>query len=420
MRRLLNRTLIDNLIWFAGSLVFAFFVWVIATFQSDPIQQQRYPQLIEVHLVPDSGLLMTSPSVGSRVVSVVIRAPRSVLDLLTREEINISAELSGLGPGEHTVELQAKLARQQAVVVDMSPRQMRVTLEEAAQRQIPLRSLVVGEPPAGFSRDEPVFNVNLNQVLVSGAASKVDEVVAAQVELDLRQERNPLESDLRLIPVDAEGNPVSDVTLDPPIVGVQVNIRRRDDVREVSIRPNILGTPPKGYLMEAVSYEPQSVLVSGLPAQLVVLPETLTTEPIDLNERITSFEVTVPVVLPADLLLLSSQTVTISVEINPVISSRQFDVIPVEVLGLAEGLSGRLAPNQVSVLITGPQAQLDSLQNEDIRVVLDLNGLEAGNYTLAPSVAVGQGQIPDLSISILPADIDLEIVRSDAPLTSGR
>ncbi|MBI5670787.1 MAG: hypothetical protein HZC41_22565 [Chloroflexi bacterium] len=412
-----NRTILDNLIWLGGSVVLAFFVWVIANFQSDPIQQQRFPERIPVQLVPDSGLLLTAPSPQARTTSLVIRAPRAVLDLLTAEEIQVTADLSGLGAGEHTVELQAQLARQPATVVDMSPRLMRVVLEEAATRQVPLKWIISGEPPPGFSRDDPRFDVNLNQVLVSGPASQVAEVVAAQVALDLSRQRGPYEADVRLTPVDAEGNTVSDVTLDPQIVHVSVNIERRDDVREVTVRPNIQGAPPEGYVLSSLTYSPQAVLVSGSPAQLAALPDVLSTQPIDLTNRTTSFELSVPVVLPsAELLLLTDQAITVKVEINPLTTSRQFEGVPVEVIGLDEGATARAVPNQVTVLITGPQPELENLTDADIRVAVDANGLEPGTHAVTPTVSIRQGQIPSANVSVLPAEIDVEI-NGSAPAT---
>jgi len=405
-----KRSLIDNLIWFAGSMLLAFLVWIIATFQSDPILQQRFSQRIPIRLSPDAGLLITAPAASSREASVRILAPSSVFDLLTAEEITVTADLTGLGPGEHTLDLQANIARQQASIVDISPRRLRIVLEEAAQRQIPIRAVVTNEPPAGYSREEPIFDVALNQVLVSGSASKVNEVVAAQVELNLSQQRNPLETDVRLVPVDAEGNAVTDVTLEPQVIRLTLNIRRRDDVREISIRPDIQGTPPEGYVLNSLSYSPQVVLVSGSPSQLAALPDTLVTQAIDLSERTSSFETSVPVVLDdPNLLLLSRQNISVSIEISAVTSSKQFDSIPIEVLGLNNGLQARIAPNQVSVLITGPQAQLSLLEPDDVRVALDLNALAPGNYTISPSVSVVQGQLPGESISILPAEVDVEI-----------
>jgi YbbR domain-containing protein len=404
------RFFVDNLVWFLGSLVLAFIVWMVATVQSDPIQQQPFLGRIDVQMNPNPGLLITAPQ--DRTARVVVRAPKSVLDLLTAEEIEVWADLSALGPGSHTVELQARVARQ-ATVVDISPRQMKIMLEEADSRQIPLRAVVVNEPPAGYSRDEPVFDINLNQVRVSGPASKVREVAAAQIELNLSQQRNPYAQDMRLTPVDADGRVVSDVILDPSLVHVSVNIRRRADVRDVSVRPTIVGKPPEGYVLNSLSYSPQSVLVSGSPEQLAKLPTILSTEPIDLATHTTSFEVSVPVVLPdTNLLLFAAQSVNVSVEIKPVTGSRQFDAIPVEIIGLPPNLSAKLAPNQVSVLVNGPQATLELLKPSDIRVAIDLNGLAEGNHTAAPTVSVDQGKIPSSGISVLPAEIDVEITRN--------
>jgi YbbR domain-containing protein len=415
-RSQLNRSLSDNLIWLLGSLVLALLVWVIASFQSDPIVEQRFPERLAVQMTPDAGLLLTSPPQVDRQTSLVVRAPRSVLDLLTAEEIEVWADLSGLGPGEHTVELQARLARQPARVVNMSPRLMRVVLEEASARQVALRAVVTAEPPTGFSRDEPRFDVSLNQVLVSGPASRVNEVVAAQASLDLSQQRSPFEANMRLSPVNAEGATVEGVTLDPQLVTVSVNIRRRDDVREVSVRPTILGTPPDGYVLNSLTYSPQAVLISGSPSQLANLPDILPTEPIDLTDRTASFELSIPVVLPdAELLLLTDQTVTVSVEINPLTTSRQFEGIPVEVIGLGSGLIARSVPNQVTVLITGPQPELEALEASDIRVTADVNGLNVGMHPITPTVSIRQRPMPTANISVLPTEIDVEITDGPTP-----
>jgi len=409
-----QRVLFSNLLWFLGSLALAFLVWIAATFQSNPITQERFPDLIEVRLTPDAGMLITAPSIPSRTAMVVVRAPRSVQELLRMDEIELWADLTGLTPGEHTVDIQARLSRQPGTIVDISPSRIRLTLEESAQKQVPLRAVISSEAPAGYSRDEPVFDVSLNQVLVSGPASRVNEVIAAQAVLDLRQQRNPYEADIRLSAIDAEDASVSDVTIDPLVVHVLVNIRRRDDVREVSVRPNIQGEPPAGYVLNALSYEPQAVLVSGTPATLAALPETLTTAPIDLSEQTETFNVIVPVEIPdPSLIALSQENINVRIEISPVTTSRQFDNIPVEMMGAPPDTEVHLAPSVVSVLITGPQAQMDVLTETDIRVLLDLNGLTSGNYTLTPTVSLGQTPLPAATISVLPAEIDVEI----APIT---
>jgi YbbR domain-containing protein len=405
-----SRAVLENVMWFAGSLVLAFFVWVIATSEADPIQERRFPN-VPVQITVDDGLLITNDPRNT--ATVTVRAQQSVLNLLTVDDIVVQADLSGHEAGTDVIELQARIAPgRPARVVDTSPRQLTVTLEMIAQRFIPLRAAVESEPPPGFRYDPPVFDVPQNQVLVSGAASKVELAVAAQAELDLNDQRNPLETDVALTVVDVNGDPVTDVTIEPPIVHVQVNIQRRNDVREVSVSPNILvDTLPTGYVLTSISYNPQVILVSGSPEQMRDIPDTLATAPIDLTNRTDDFEITVPVDLPQEgFLLVGNQNITVSVEIEARTANRQFDGIPVEITGLSEGYTAQIAPDEVTVLVTGPQPVLETLASSDIQVTVDLNGLLEGNYQLIPQVTITRGETLASNISVLPTEIDVQVV----------
>ncbi len=405
-----NRALVENLLWLAGSLALAFFVWVIAVAQSDPLLERRIGG-VPVEIVPGEGLLVTNDP--RDVVTVTVRGQRTVLDLLTGDDIRVQADLSRLQAGTHVVELRADVAAgRNARVVDTSPRQLSVTLELVAQRFVPVRSHVTEEPPPGFQYDSPIFDVPQNQVLVSGAQSKVDQVVAAQVELDLSDQRNPLELDVSLTPVDVNGDIVTDVTLEPLLAHVTVNIQRRNDVREVRVSPNILvDTLPSGYVLTSVTYNPQVVLIGGAPDQMGAIPDTIPTAPIDLTNHTEDFEISVPVELPDEsLLLVGDQIITIAIGVEPRTANRQFDNVPVTVTGIAEDFTVQLAPDVVTVLVTGPQPLLETLASDDIQVTVDLNNLLEGNYQVEPQVSLSQGDT--VSTSVLPAEIDVQITPS--------
>lgn len=405
--------IVQNLVWFAVSFALAFVIWVIATLQADPILQQRVPGTVAVRLEPDEGLLVIATQPLNPSVSLRVRAPRSVLDILSTGDLDAWGDLRGLGPGEHSIPVQAQIGRPQASIVDLSPAFVRVTLEQASQRQVPIIARIDSEPPAGYFRAEPVFDVPLNQVLVSGPLSRVEQVASAQVGLNLIDSRNPYEGVLPLNAVDSSGQIITGVSLTPASVTVSVEIKRRDDVRELAVRPNLIGRLPDGYVLNALGYTPQTVLVSGAPNQLANLPDTLSTAPIDLAALTANLETDVPVVLPAgEILLISGQTVTVTIEVEPLTASTQFENVPVEVIGLGEGLSARAAPNQVTVLLTGPQPQLDQLARADLVVTLDLTGLQSGNYTLSPSVSAGN--LTGIESTILPAELDVEIVAADS------
>lgn len=409
-----RNVILENAVWFVISLALALVVWIIAVTQSDPIEQRLFPG-IPIQIAPDDGLLITSSV--ARTASVTVRAPGTVLNSLAvgagDSDIVVRANLSGLRAGTHIVELTPEIAARQgrAVAVDTRPRQITITLENIEQKQIPLQAAVTAPPPAGYRYNDPVFDIDLNQVLVTGPASKVEQVVAAQVELDLSQQRNPLELTLASVPVDTQGNPVPDVTIEPQNVTAIVDIQQRNDVREVRVTPNILvETLPEGYVLNSISYDPQVVIVSGSPDRLAAISGTFLTTPINLIDRTEDFVVTVPVQVPQnDLFVISGQSVTVSVGISALTATRPFDRVPINVIGLDENLTAELAPEDVTVLISGPQLSLGDLSANHIQVTVDLNGLGVGNYQIEPTTSITTGEIPEATISVLPAQIDVQI-----------
>jgi YbbR domain-containing protein len=400
-----NRVLLNNLIWFLASFAMAFLVWIIATVQADPIQERRLTQQIPIQIEPEPGLVIVEQNTRNAVVT--IRAQQSVISALTMEDVIVRADLSHLGPGKHTVPLETVLARR--AVADTQPRQITVTLEELQAQQVDVTYNIINEPPASYELGDVVFDQP--QVMVSGATSRVQQVVTAQVALDLSNQRAPLETALRLIPIDADGDTVPDVVLEPQTIGITVNITRREGVREVFVTPNIdISSLPEGYILSSIAIEPQTVLVLGSPEELASIPDTLFTDRIQLTGRTSDFEVVVPVMFPDDPLpLLGDQIITVSISITAQTATRQFDNIPVSTIGLDDDLQAQFVPEQVAVLVSGPQNVLGGLQSEDVHVVLDLNGLEPGTYDLSPVVSVNQGGIDPQDITALPASVNVTI-----------
>jgi YbbR domain-containing protein len=413
MKNISSKDLINNAIWFALSLVMAFFIWVIATFQVDPILAQRLPQQVNVQIQIDSGMLITNSPRST--VSVTLRGQESVLGALTTDDIIVRANLTGLGAGEHTVTLNAEIVGEpRAVIEDISPRQLHFVLEEVSQQYVSVEANITDAIPVGYANDAPVFDST--QVLVSGAASDVAQVVTAQAEISLANRRNSFQEVARLVPVDAEGQTVFGLTLEPAQVNVSVTIRQRDDIREITVTPNIvIDDLPEGYRLTSVTYTPETILVGGAPELLQNIPNTLFTEPVELADRTANFEITVPVILPNEaLLVLSEQSITISVGIAALETTARYDDVPVGAIGLAEGYTSTIAPSTVTVLLTGAQPMLDGLTASSIQVLLDLNGLTEGNYQLVPMVSVNGVTIAAENIAVLPSELDITIVNGAA------
>lgn len=411
-----RQRIISNIVWFAGSLALAFVVWLFAVSARDPIEERRLAERADIQFVFDNEtMIMTSTSSETAIVRA--RGQRSNLSLLTVEDITVTADLSALPPGTHQVLLKAD-SRRDHISVDTVPRQVTIGLELRESRLVPITLDYAGELPAGFVMGDP--QVSAMQTTVRGAASLVAQVEAASLQIALNNQRSPIVTNARLVPLDADGTVVQDVTLEPATVDVNISISQRPDVREVSVQPNLIGVDslPEGYILTGLNYEPRSVLVSGPSTVLESLPETFFTAPIELSNQTADFEVSVPVVLPSrELVIISGQTINVAVGITAQTANRQFDGVPIEIIGLGDGYTAAITPNEVTLLITGPQPTLDALRQQDLRAILDLNGLAAGTYQLSPEPSLALEQLSQVRISVLPASIDVRIEDSLATPT---
>lgn len=217
-----RRAIFTNISWFVGSLGLAFLVWMLATSQLDPVSEWRWREPIPIRVTPDTGLVITNEADFARTANLLLRAQQSVRELLAADDIIITADLTGLGPGTHVVELDTDIARR-VTVVDTSPSRITVNLEVLASKLVEVRPVYVGDLPPGYEiKGEPIFDVN--QVTVSGPQSRVDQVAAVQVEIDIDGQRERIEDDARPVPVDPDGRPVSNVTVDTQIIRVTVEI----------------------------------------------------------------------------------------------------------------------------------------------------------------------------------------------------
>lgn len=419
IKKLRGSGVFNNLIWLMVSILLAMGVWYIAVTSADPITRRQFSS-IAVQIVQDDATVLTNSP--TRFATVTIQGSQTLVSSRRADDIIVRANLTGLGAGIHTIPLEASVAlsqtdESQRLIAQTQPSQITVELELRESFQKPVDIIIENPPPIGFTNDAPVSDIF--QAVVSGAQSVVSQVVTLQGVIDLSDNQNPVEIEARLFAVDANGERVEGVTIDPPSAGVTVNITRRDDVKQVSVRPNILvGTQPEGYTLSTFSYDPQTIFIGGTAEQLETVTDTIFTVPISLQDRTSDFSVDVPVRLPTDDLFVigGDNSITVNISILPQIAVRQFNDITVGRLGLANGSTATIAPQVVSVIINGPSATVEQLTASDVQVIVDLNGLNPGRYDLSPSIIITGADLNGDNASLLPAVVNVEIVSDESAL----
>ena len=405
MNKQQQETLLSNLLWLGSSLLVALVVWFIASIEANPIDEQRFLRIPIQLRLPDDVIVINEPPSSA---SVYIRAQQSILDLLTDDDIVVYADLTSYDPGTYTVPLQVETARRARS--DTQPTQITVELQ---QRVTQLKNVVVvasNNPPATFSYT--ITEQDIVQVEVSGAQVAANDVVQVEGRLDLADQRSDFERTLTLVPVDADGNRVNNVTLEPRQVTVIVDMVQRDDLREVFVRPNILlETLPENYVISSVDLSPRQVVLSGSPTILQRLGDTVETQEITLENQTNTFTVEVPLSLPSEEIIPLTGTITVTISLQEQTSSLSLQDIPVSVIGIADDMAVQINPETISALLNGPVSQLEGITAQDIQAVIDLNGREAGTYDITPTISIRQGQVnlPTRNITLLPPSISVTL-----------
>jgi YbbR domain-containing protein len=411
-----STTFSGNAAWFMASLGLSFIVWVIATSQTDPFVQQSFGS-IPVQVIQSPGMLITNTSSLRRTVTVNVRARQSVMDLLTNEDITVFADLTNLAPGTQVVQLVATVSETRQAVADPRPSQLTFVLERESREQKPVEVTIQGTLPAGFIAETPTTSEA--QVLVTGVASRVQQVDRLEARVNLNDRRTTFSEEVELIPVDTEGMEIDDVTVAQP-VRVTIEISQDDAVEVVFVNPNVnRSTLQEGYVFHGVeAWNPTTISVTGSDAALAALPEILDTQEIDLSSYTASATVNVPVILPEGITLVEpGQLIEVQLRIEPREQISTINNVPVEVVGRRPDTQVQIIPNQVTVQVSGPQPLVQELTAENISVAVDIQELAAdGDYDIVPTVTLNgtsaNGEaVPseNIAISVLPESIAVRI-----------
>lgn len=400
-----------NLGWMLVSLFLAIAIWAAANLESNPVEEREIKNLPVSVSLPEGFVLTRQPEPAT--VSAVVRTQQNEWNLLVPDDILISADLGGIRePGEYRIELQSDVVSQRhARVVAIRPSTLVFAVDQEAEKRVAVRVIVRREPPLGYSLPSDLSNAcDQTEVTVRGSAERVNSVDHVEVRMDLSDQRNPLTRSFDLIAVQGDGRTATQVEMLPASVSCTIDIQAREDVIQMRVLPEVVGDPPDGYLFEGYVAQPETVGVTGSRSAISAMGGLVRTVPIDISDEIEAFTNEVQLDLPEGVTLVpENQLIRVTVTISPVRSSRQFQEVPVEITGLdPTAHRATVLPNAVTVLVVGPEAMLP--MREDVRVLVDLADMAAGNYQLAPQgLIIDQETGNGMQITVRPEQVSVTI-----------
>lgn len=286
------------------------YAWVYA--QSRPnVSREEYIQP-EVQGLPKDMVVKAGAPGGK----VTVTGLATAVDEFHERQPKAFIDLSGATPGANTLEIRYDTRGLNLDVV--GPRRVTVIVDKKAERLLPVEVIPQNPPPAGFEysskKAEPA------RVQISGLASEVSKVVKVVAMVPNTDPNGSFSGAAELIAQAANDAVIDSVTIAPVRVNITLGLRQSPLKKALILSPGLVGAVAPGYALYAVTFEPQTITVTG--NQQDVMERTSLSVPVDISGLKESVTRRVKVTAPRGIRIDSpdDSSVTVRVDIRPIAS----------------------------------------------------------------------------------------------------
>jgi YbbR domain-containing protein len=345
------------------------------------------------------GLLVVSQNQRSINVNVPIKAVNQPTDLVVRSNLDSVTQVKFFAPqdtapldsasfraevdltnvdpraGAVSVPVHLRPIDDRIQVLEVFPTRITVDVDQLVSRSVPV-AVDEGTVPAAFDVRPAV--VSMEQVTVRGPDSVIRRVDRAEARIQIDPSGIDFDRDVELIPVDALGEELRPVDVEPSTVRVRVPVFTDRRTRSLPVRPNVPGAPAAGFEVASISVLPVVVTVEGDADQLAGLT-SVDTAPISTNGATSDITADLGLALPTGVLPIGGDTVHVTIAIRQVTATRNFST-GIALAGARSDRTYVLSTDRVLVTIGGSVADLDALQGRSFDVQVSVATLEPGRH----------------------------------------
>lgn len=369
-------------------VIASFVLWLYIRNIQNPLTNHviRYVpvEITNIEVLEENKLVLL-PNQEFNISLTVKGAATSVYQINKTKDFKIVADLSkyALKAGENTIPVEIKEAPNNISIVNSENLWIKIQIDNLEEKELPITPNILGDLPAGIHAGEAT--VEPKTINVYGAKQFVDKVTGVVANVDAASIESDVNKSAELYAVDANGNVVKEVTLSETNANVKIPISKG---KIVPVEAKVTGAVNNGSL-QSVEVEPKNVEISGDGNQLADIG-VIYTSPIDLSQISESTTLQVKLQIPDNLKL---STDTVNVKINVVVNKTlQKNVsVPINYTNPPEKSTITLGQDTVQIVLSGSEADINSLDASKISANIDLTGLAEGEHTL-PINIVG---IPD-------------------------
>jgi YbbR domain-containing protein len=331
-------------------------------------------------------------------VNVKVKGRRSLVADLKPSDLNAEVNMRGRMEGDNLIRVDVATPSN-VEFIDVSPREVMVTLDAIIEEQMPIVVDVAGIPAQGFAADKPLTKPQA--VVVKGPRSMVNAVKKVSTRIDISDKNSTVVSTLPIRVFDAQNKEQKAITFRPDVAEVTVPIV---PVRNVQVLPNIRGNPPEGYIIRDVRTDPPAITMTGSKDVLNAL-QSVNTEPINIEGRTSTLSDDVKLILPKGITTFDEeiQSARVTVEIERLATTTvNITSDEILILDIPPELKAELEHREILLTVNGPESIIDKANKNMIKLNVDIAGLTEGEHLIKVRADISR---PYRIIQIEPGEI---------------
>lgn len=407
----MKKKLENNLALKIFAVLIAVGMWLFVNNVDDPVITARYSVKVTVqneNYVYDAGKTYQIEE-DARTVTVLIRGRESVVQ--NRSDLVVYANLAEIQDMDATSTYVPVTFREVSGIaledVEIFPKVIPIRIEDSAQKEFSVEIQTEGETDKHYEIGEKTSDPEI--VTIQGPESIIDKINMVQANVQLNGEATKtVKKTVQLDVIDKNGDVLTD---DLEYLNFDIGKERQVtvtltlwEIREnVRLKVSYTGEPAAGYQVSRVTLTPDTISVAGSDEALETLAENGNTieipaDLINVDGLSQDYKGTIDLsslLLQADELKQVSdgnQSVQVQVSIIP-LGSQEFEVptSSIKLENLGRGLHAVFIRENLIMRIQAANADLANLNVSDIQASVNLEGLEAGSYSVDVNVTLPDG-----------------------------
>ena len=369
------------------SVLLAAILWLVITNVEDPVKSRPFTNVAvdiqneEVINVPDK----VYEIIEGETVSFRVLAKRSVVDNLTSNDFNVTADFSKLLSGGNTVLIDVTSKKGEVTITDLKPKTLTIRQEEISKEDFKVNVVQKGEVTEGYYVGEKTASPLI--VRVSGPKGRIDKIKEVVVEVDVTGASQSMNRIAVPKALDEEGNEMDATKLDFSDDYIQVNLKLYK-TKTVELLAQTEGNPAEGYVVTGLDYEPKTVVIASEDDRALdkinylQITENIEGEKSNLERDIDLKEA---LDLPKGVILVGDNlTVGMNIKIER-LETKEITIWPNDI-----ELRNRKADQEVGfntigpikVLVKGPGKEIEEIDRPTLKPYIDLADCTIGTYGL--------------------------------------